>query len=57
MVESIRSILTAKIQAIVKTVNGMDTAMNDCLESIKGWKIDWYTAPHNQSQLHNGYHH
>lgn len=39
LVESIKSILSAKVEAVQKTVNGMQ--LEQCISNIRGWRFDW----------------
>lgn len=40
LVESIKSILSAKVEAVQKTVNGMQ--LEQCIANIRSWKFDWF---------------
>ena len=40
LVESVKNILLAKIQTVQKTLPDVD--LTDYLESVKGWRFDWY---------------
>jgi len=40
LVESIKSILVAKLQTVSKTLP--DVEITDSLESVKSWKFDWF---------------
>lgn len=47
--ESIKSILVAKLQTVKKTLPDLDLA--DYLESVKSWKFDWFQQQASQRNL------
>lgn len=47
LVESIRNILLAKVETIIKTVPGID--LENQLATIRNWKVEW-SAPTQQPQ-------